>query len=117
MVNQPKRYYRRVTETVLRWYTELDDGMIQSESGPVFDTRVLDYRIDVSKVLAQFTETEQAIVLLIHRDGCSPKIATAMSGVIVERPELYVEDIEVRMGRAFDKRKLGQFLAYVGYLR
>lgn len=117
MVNQPKRYYRRVTETVLRWYTELDDGVIQSESGPVFDERVLNYRIDVSRVLNQFTDTEQAIVLLIHRDGCSQKTAVSLMGVETDRPEQYVEDIEVRMGRAFDKKRLGQFLSYVGYLR
>ena len=112
-----RRYHRKIAETVLRWYTELEDGMIQSDAGPVFDSRILDYRVDVERVLGKFPKAERDIILLIHRDGCSQVEATRLAGVFTERPDLVVADIEARMGQAFDQLRLGAFLDYVGYLR
>jgi len=122
VARQPARYYQKITETVLRWYFELEDGVIQADSGPVFDARILDYRLDVDAILAKFTMRERETVFLIHRDGKTHSEALLLTGLIAEaapRWDKYrtVADIEIRMGQLFDKHRLGQFLEYVGYLR
>lgn len=111
------RYYRRVAQAVLRWYTELEDGIIQSDNGPVFDSRVLDYRIDVDAVLKRFDAREVQAILLIHRDGLSQAQAVQLAGIVAARPDALVEDIEIRMGQAFERRGLEEFLRYVDFLR
>jgi hypothetical protein len=96
---------------------ELEDGMIQSEDGPKFDARVLDYRIDVDNVLKHFHPAEVKAVLLVNRDGLTHADAVTLAGLQAKRPDQLVEDIEIRMGQAFARRRLDEFLHYVDHLR
>lgn len=102
---------------VLRWYTELEDGFIQVIDGPRFDVRVLDYRLDVERVLKQFHPAHVKAVLLVNRDGLTPTEAIRLSGIPTDRPSVVIEDIEIRMGQAFERLCLDEFLDYVDYLR
>lgn len=117
VAKQSARYFRKITETVLRWYNELEDGMVQTDSGSVFDPRVLNYRMDVETVLRRFTQQEQGLVELIHRDGCTQVQAVELMGYDTTRPDMVVANVEVRMGQAFERHKLDEFLKYVDYLR
>jgi hypothetical protein len=117
VVQQISRYYRKVSQTVLRWYVELENGLIQADSGSVFDERVLNYRIDVELAMKPFDPREIKAVLLIHRDGLTHLTALRLAGINSNRPDKTVEDIETRLGKAFDKRRLSEFLAYIDYLR
>jgi hypothetical protein len=111
------RYFRKVAQTVLRWYTECESGIIQTDKGPTFDERILNYRIDVELVLRKFDQREAKAVLLIHRDGLTHANALKLSGIESSRPDKTVEDIETRLGLAFERRRLSEFLHYIGYLR
>lgn len=117
VAHKNERYFRKIATTVLRWYTELEDGIIQADSGPTFDSRILDYRLDVDFVLRRFAPKEQQLILLIHRDGLTQAQAAQVAGFATDRPDEVVRDLEVRMGRAFDRHRLGDFLRYVEYLR
>jgi hypothetical protein len=110
------RYFRKVLQTALRWYFELEGGVIQTDTGPVFDERVLNYRIDVELALKPFTEQERKAIFLIHRDGLTQVQALSLAGIATERPDKTVDDIESRMGRALDRRRLAEFLQYIEYL-
>jgi len=111
------RHFRSVTKIVLRWYTELEDGNIQSSTGPVYDSRFLDYRLDVELVLKKFTPNEVNALLYVHRDGLTHAQAIRLSGIPSERPDRTVADIEIRVGQAFERRRLSEFTQYIGYLR
>jgi len=102
---------------VLRWYVELEDGQIQTDDGPKFDSRVLDYRIDVQAVLKRFGPAEVLAVLLVNRDGLPPIKALHVAGIQTQEPEACIEDIEIKMGQAFELQRLDEFLRYVDYLR
>jgi hypothetical protein len=117
VIKQRSRYFRKVSQTVLRWYAECEGGVIQTDRGPAFDERILNYRVDVELALKEFDEREVKAILLIHRDGLTHAQALNLSGILSERPDKTVEDIETRMGRAFERKRLSEFLAYVDYLR
>ncbi len=117
VANTNLRHFRQTTRNVLRWYTELEDGIIQTEDGSRFDQRILDYRVDVDRVLSKFHEQEVEVVLLVNRDGLTHAQATTVAGVKTDRPDRYVADIEIRMGQVFQRLRLDQFLDYVEYLR
>lgn len=117
MVRASLRHYQQITRTVLQWYSELEDGVIQTEDGPKFDARVLDYRIDVDNVLKKFHPAEVKFVLLVHRDGLSAAQAAASSGIRAENPNKALEGIEIKIGQAFGRLNLDEFLRYVDYLR
>lgn len=114
---QRGRHFRSITKIVMRWYSELEDGNIQSAQGPMYDSRFLDYRIDVELVLAKFTQQESDTLLYIHRDGLTHAQALRQSGICSDRPDRTVEDIEIRVGQAFERRRLAEFSDYIGYLR
>ena len=111
------RHYRQVARTVLRWYAELEDGVMQTDTGPQFDARVLDYRIDVDNVLKKFHPAEVKAALLITRDGLTHAEAVVAAGLSAARPDKLVEDIEIRLGQAFERLRLDEFLQYIDYLR
>jgi hypothetical protein len=117
VLHNKSRYLRRVTQTVLRWYSECDGGSIQTESGPVFDERILNYRLDVELALKGFDNREVQAILYIHLDGCTHAQALRLAGLVSERPDKTVEDIEVRMGRSFERKRLSEFLNYIDHLR
>jgi hypothetical protein len=108
------RYYRQATASVLRFYVEFEDGLVQSNNlGPIFDPRVLDYRIDVERILArELSQAECSVLLAIHRDGLSHAAALKVAAITARRPDNFVVDLEVRAGRAFIKHKLLDFLSY-----
>lgn len=112
-----QRHYRQIARTVLRWYVELEDGLIQSEDGQKFDVRVIDYRIDVDKVLKKFPPADVMAVLLVNRDGITHAQAVHIAGIQTQRPDHYIEDVEIRLGQAFERLRLDEFLRYVEYLR
>lgn len=111
------RHYRKVAQTVIRYYAELEDGVFQTEDGPRFDARLLDYRIDVDKVLKKFDPREVQAIMCIVRDGLTHGQAVKLAGIPTTRPDHIVEDIEIRMGQAFERLRLDEFLRYVDYLR
>lgn len=91
--------------------------MILTDNGPQFDARVLDYRIDVDNVLKKFHPIEVKTVLLVNRDGLTHAQAVTSSGIPSSNPDRTVEDIEIRMGQAFERLQLDEFLRYLNYLR
>lgn len=111
------RYFRKIAQTVLRWYAECEIGVIQTEQGPTFDERILNYRVDVELALRQFDPREVKAIFLIHRDGLTHGQALMLSGIQSARPDKTVDDIETRMGRAFERRRLSEFLQYIDFLR
>lgn len=109
---------RSTARTVLRWFYELEDGCIDTASrGRIFDARILDYRVDVQSVLDTFALQEVNAVILVHRDGLSHSHACSLSGVQTDRPDKTIERIETKLGQAFDRKRLGDFLSYVDHLR
>lgn len=111
------RYLRKVAQTVLRWYLECEGGVLQTDRGPTFDERILNYRVDVELALRRFDSRETKAIFLIHRDGFTHAQALTLSGIVSARPDKTVEDIETRMGMAFERRRLSEFLRYIDYLR
>jgi hypothetical protein len=111
------RHYRQMARTVLRWYVELEDGVIQTGEGQRFDARVLDYRIDVERVFKRFHPTEVKAVLMVNRDGLTHAQAVTAAGIQNDRPDRVIADIETRLGQAFERLRLDEFLQYVDYLR
>lgn len=95
---------------------ELEDGGMQSDTGLLYDARFLDYRLDVELILRKFPKEADAL-LLIHRDGLTHAQALHLAGIASERPDHTVEDIEIRVGQAFDRRRLSEFMQYVNFLR
>ena len=110
MVPRRLRYYRHLAGAVLRWYAELEDGLLP---GGEFEANALNFRVDVDLVLKRFSLPERAIALAIHRDGLSQTDAVARSGWSVERPDHLVADIEFRMGLLFEQRGLANLQRYL----
>lgn len=104
------RYFRQVTATVMRWYVELEDGIIP---GAAFDTRVLDYRIDIDRVVNNFDPPDREIILYIHRDGLTHNDALTHAGIAHDRPDVYVAGLEARLGRLFEKKRLSDIQMYL----
>jgi hypothetical protein len=102
---------------VFRWYFELEDGRIQTNEGSRFDPRVLDYRVDVDLVLRRFPPAEVLAMILITRDGLTHTHALEVAGIKTSRPDSVIENIEIRIGQAFERSSLDEFLKYVDYLR
>jgi hypothetical protein len=102
---------------VFRWYFELEDGRIQTNEGSRFDSRVLDYRVDVDLVLRKFHPAEVLAMTLITRDGLTHTQALEVAGIKTGRPDSAIENIEIRIGQAFERSSLDEFLKYVDYLR
>lgn len=117
MIQHKSRYLRRITQSVLRWYSECEGGTIQTDNGPAFDERILNYRVDVELALKEFDPREVRAILLIHQDGLTHAKALSLAGILSARPDKTVEDIEIRMGRVFERRRLSEFLTYIDYLR
>lgn len=93
------QYFRQVVAAVLRWYTEFEDGILP---GDQFNPGVLDYRLDVERILKTLSSTDRARLLARHRDG-----ATSQSDQHAE------ELLEEQLGRLFDDQDL---LNLKGYL-
>ena len=102
---------------MLSWYCECEGGTIQTDNGTAFDERILNYRVDVELAFREFSPAEVKAILLIHQDGLTHAQALKAAGILSERPDKTVEDIEIRMGRVFERRRLSEFLTYIDYLR
>jgi hypothetical protein len=106
------RYLRQITLSVLRYYIEFEDGVIP---GGVFEPRVLDYRIDVERIItAELDPAEHRMLMLVHQAGLTNVDAAAQCGIQVKRPDKYLSAIETRLGRVFERRNM---LDLLGYLR
>jgi hypothetical protein len=114
-----ERYYRYITACVLQRYYELEDGVVGPErglgaGGPTFDPRVLDYRIDVERVLLQLTTAQQAVLAGVHRDGLSCADAVRSAGVVrTVRADDLVLRIEIDLGKKFERAKLMDIEGYI----
>jgi DNA-directed RNA polymerase specialized sigma24 family protein len=109
-----ERYYRRIAQSVLTYYCEIENGTIRiSDAGRIFDERLINYRIDVEKVMAKFSPREQEAVLLIHRDGLTHADAVKLAGISATRPDWTIASIEVRLGRVFEESGLDDLVGYL----
>ena len=109
------RYYRQVTASVLQFYLEFEDGLLPRERmrGEYFEPRIIDYRIDVDRVLKMFPPHDVVILMAVHRDGLAHADALRQAKVVCERPSDYVDQLEVRVGKLLDRKNMLDFLAYI----
>lgn len=110
MSSRSTRYYRQVVATVLRWFCELEDGVIPGAS---FDPRVLDYRLDVDRAMRGLVPRDRSVLMAIHRDGLGYASAVHQAGITVERPDAYVALLEVRTGKLFERKGLSDLMVYL----
>lgn len=109
---QNDRYYRKITETVFRWYLEIEDGHLRA-AGPdgcygdhrIFDERILNYRLDVERALGKLPEAERQAILQVHRDGYSIKAASG--------PGVNVAAVEAKAGRLFEQFGVDDLVRYL----
>jgi predicted SpoU family rRNA methylase len=99
-------------------YAEVEDGMLPAtrEGGRSFDPRLIDYRIDVQRLMdRELSVADQDVLMAIHRDGLTHADALAAAHITTTlQPYSYVAALETRMGRLFERKKM---LDLVGYLR
>jgi hypothetical protein len=110
------RYYRQTTASVMQFYVEFADGILPGNpyEGERFDPRVIDYRIDVERILdRELSKQDKSILLALHRDGLTQADALLSAGVAHPWPHAYVRDLEVRIGKVLDRQKMFDFLAYL----
>lgn len=104
-----ERYLRHVTASVLQWYLEFEDGVV----GSYFEPRLLNYRIDVERIFEHLAETEQELLLAIHRDGKTPEEAALAAGWVTDAAERLVAVVEVKLGRALVAKGMLDLTAYI----
>lgn len=108
-----QRETRHITAVVLRWYYECDVGVISCRHGQVFDVRLLNYRVDVERVMAaQLSTAEQHALTFRHRDGLSIRDAVTLAHLHTDRPDTLIAAIESRLGRALLREGLNDISTY-----
>jgi hypothetical protein len=109
-----ERYYRTIATQVLLRYCESEDGMLTDNGETRFESRMLDYRVDVDRVLEkECTLAERQVLLLVHRDGLTMADAIRVAGLMVPHPSRVVALLEHRVGQAFVRRKLNDLEGYL----
>lgn len=107
-----KRYFRHTAVSVMQLYLEFEDGIMP---GGVFDPRILDYRIDIERILeTELTTAERTVLLAVHRDGLSDAEAVHTAGLDTERPSALVRRVEIKIGKVFERKKMLDFTRYLG---
>lgn len=97
----------------MRWFTELEDGYISSPEGRVFDSRLLDYRIDVDRVLGRLHPAERRVIEGVHSRGLTHADAVRQAGYKTERPDYVVARLEAQLGRMLELADMVDLLAYL----
>lgn len=114
-----ERYYRSITANVLQRYFELEDGVVGPERGlrgsgeRAFDPRVLNYRLDVERIVKRVQPCDVVLMTAIHRDGLTAAAAAKCAGLLVKRPDDYVMRLEVALGKAFERAKMTDLSVYL----
>lgn len=108
-MRRDERYYRSVAATVLQRYAEVESGMVGQE----FDPRLLDYRIDVERILVFMSMATLLVLTAIYCEGVPRDQACAMAGVETNRPDEIVRGYEAEAGRRFEKAGLSNMEAYL----
>lgn len=108
-----QRALRAVVKSVLRWYYELEDGILGYEEHLLFDARFLNYRVDVWHLLAQLTDEERLVLQLIHRDGVPQAAAVRLAHIRTDRPDTFVAALESRLGRRLIRASLDDLSCYL----
>jgi hypothetical protein len=99
--------------SVLEMYLEFADGQVRSSFESAFDSRLLNYRIDVERVLERLPAAEYQVLMSIHRDGLAFADALKSAGIEDERPDLYVAHLETKVGRLLEEAQLSDIVKYV----
>lgn len=107
-----QRETRHITQWVLRWYYECEQGIIGCHYGQAFDVRILNYRVDVERVLHQLSREEQVVLALRHRDGLAIRDAVTLSGLHTTRPDTLIAALESRLGRTLLREGLSDITIY-----
>lgn len=106
-----KRFFRHTAVSVMQLYLEFEDGVMP---GGVFDPRILDYRIDIERILEQeLSAAELTVLMAVHRDGKTDAEAVAMAGLDTQRPSALVRRIEIRIGKVFERKNFLDFTRYL----
>ena len=111
-VLQDERNFRAITEMVMRCYCEFADGFHQVSEGRMFDTRLINYRIDVERVLNRLEPWERLLLNAIHLENMTQQEAAKAAGISAERYDHLVARVETKVGRLFDRAGLGNLLTY-----
>ena len=98
---------------VMQWYVEFADGYIASPEGRCFDARLLDYRIDVERLLKRLHPAERAVIEGIHVEGLTQAEAVKKAGYEATRPDDVVASLEVKVGRMFDRLNMSDLISYL----
>lgn len=83
----------------MRWFHEDSDGIVGTGYGIAFDHRLVDYALDVQRVLDKLSAEERLVLVRIHRDGVSYGDACMEAGLAVKRPDAFVSQLEAKIGR------------------
>jgi hypothetical protein len=114
-----ERYYRFITSCVMQRYYELEDGILGPErglghsGGPTFDPRVLNYRIDVERILDKLPPADRTMLDAVYRDGLSDADALRTAGLNAVRPDDVILRLELRLGALFERAKLMDLEGYI----
>jgi hypothetical protein len=113
------RYFRQVTASVLQFYVEFEDGMLPRNTmmdlsrGEYFEPRIIDYRIDIERVLKTLGDDNVSVIMAVHRDGLTHGDAMLSAGMDPASANRYVAALEVKLGKAFERKNLLDFLQYI----
>lgn len=94
---------------MLQRYAELENGMV----GNAFDPRLLNYRMDVERLLTIAMPIGFQVLQSVHRDGLRHDAACVMAGLESERPDDLVKRLEVDAGRLFERAGLSDIEGYL----
>jgi len=99
---------RQITAAVFEWYFEFESGVI----GTHFDPRVLNYRVDVERLMRSLPPAERELLWAVHRDGMDPANAAIAAKWITTDPDALVESVETRFGRQLRSSGLFDLVQY-----
>jgi hypothetical protein len=105
------KHYRRAAAAVIQIYLELEEGTV----GDTFDPRLLNFRMDVDRILKRiFSVNERAALLCVHRRGLTAGEAVALACIVTrKKPAAYIAALESRLGRSLQEYGLLDFQAYL----
>lgn len=100
----------------MQFYLEFEDGLLPRTPmrGEYFEPRIIDYRIDIERVmLATLSKDDVSVIFAVHRDGLTHSDSLASVGIQDANANRYVAALEVKLGKAFERKNLLDFLQYI----
>lgn len=105
--------YRAIGRSVLKLYYEDREGLVCTKIGTAFDMRMIDFCMDVEKILKRLSVDERRVLELVHREGLSgPDACRAVN--ITTRADAAIASIECRLGRLLHVHGLADIGWYLG---